>query len=122
MVGPVWTDPIHNLDFVNHCISHLKSNKDLFGTFSRIECIFFLILSYLAILTCISEELLDYPFYFSLSDCFSFIKSETAPLMEIISDLISQGKLVSKSHAKPNCIKTNATPFGTLYFTFSNSD
>ncbi|KAF0989372.1 LOW QUALITY PROTEIN: hypothetical protein HZS_3115 [Henneguya salminicola] len=104
--GPVWSDSIHNFDFISLCIKEVKANKSIYGTFRRIE----------GLLSVIGEELPDTPFYYVPDDMFSVIRSSTPPSLELHSAFAHLGYLTSYTHCKKNAFKTNAPSKGKNLF------
>lgn len=66
------------------------------------------------LLTAVSEELNDVPFYTSLSDLCSTMNCKGMPMIEMKAALINAGYRVSNFHKDPIAIKTDA-PNGVLW-------
>lgn len=60
------------------------------------------------LLTAVSEELNDAPFFYHLSDLCSQVRSSAIPLQIFQSALVNGGYEVSQTHKEPMAIKTNA--------------
>ncbi|KIM49074.1 hypothetical protein M413DRAFT_438239 [Hebeloma cylindrosporum] len=98
VAGPMWSGPLHDPDFVGKVISHVEENKSLYGTFSRMR----------GMLTVAKEELPNH-FYFTPSKVASFFHCETPSLDDVASALLNAGHSVSRSHACPGSLKTDAS-------------
>lgn len=61
--GPVWADPICNINFIDNVIDSVSKEKDKLGTSDRI----------IGMLTLQKEELHDVPFYFQADNMFAFV-------------------------------------------------
>jgi tRNA (guanine26-N2/guanine27-N2)-dimethyltransferase len=60
------------------------------------------------VLSSISEELKDVPFYYCLTDLSAALQCNTPTQVEFRSALINAGYKVSRFHSEPDAIKTNA--------------
>jgi len=98
--GPMWSEPIHNLDFVAR-VKALATSPDTpqLKTEARI----------LGMLTLVEEELQDIPLYYVLDEgicgalhCF------TPPSIKFRSAFLNAGYRISLSHAAESSVKTNA--------------
>lgn len=98
--GPLWAEPIHDLEFVQRVLSSVSMNPSRFGTSRRIE----------GILSMVTEELQDVPFYYTVDNLSSIVHCSTPPLLQLRSALLHAGHQVSLSHACKNAIKTDAPP------------
>eukprot|EP00066_Takifugu_rubripes_P021778 XP_011611044.1 PREDICTED: tRNA (guanine(26)-N(2))-dimethyltransferase isoform X1 [Takifugu rubripes] len=98
--GPLWAEAIHDLTFVQKVLSALSANPGRFGTSKRIE----------GVLSMVTEELEDVPFYYTLDSLSSSIRCNTPPMLQFRSALLHAGYKVSLSHACKNAIKTDAPP------------
>ncbi|KAH7914686.1 tRNA methyltransferase [Hygrophoropsis aurantiaca] len=98
VAGPMWSGPIHDSDFVGKVLEHLEANQDKYGTSVRMK----------GMLTVAKEEL-GTPFYFTPSRVAGFFHSVCPPLDDVASALLHAGHDVSRSHACPGSLKTNAT-------------
>ncbi|KAI9529128.1 hypothetical protein NQZ68_013435 [Dissostichus eleginoides] len=98
--GPIWAEPIHDLDFVQKVLSAVSTNPSRFGTAKRIE----------GMLSMVTEELEDVPLYYTVDNLSSTIHCNTPPLLQFRSALLHAGHRVSLSHACKNAIKTSAPP------------
>jgi tRNA (guanine26-N2/guanine27-N2)-dimethyltransferase len=68
--GPIWSAPIHDIQFVKMCIDHVKQNRKLFSTEKRLT----------GMLTVISKELTDVPLYYVTPALTIDMKSEGIPI------------------------------------------
>mmetsp|Transcript_22938 Transcript_22938/g.63658 ORF Transcript_22938/g.63658 Transcript_22938/m.63658 type:complete len:234 (-) Transcript_22938:478-1179(-) len=98
MGGPIWSDPIHDKEWTEGLMKHIKSNKELYPAYDQIH----------SILVTVLEELLDVPLYLSTHEICKTLKC-TPPRHEAFrSALVNAGYRVSSSHANPLGIKTDA--------------
>ncbi|XP_049733025.1 tRNA (guanine(26)-N(2))-dimethyltransferase isoform X1 [Elephas maximus indicus] len=96
--GPMWAEPIHDLDFVGRVLEAVSANPGRFHTSERIR----------GVLSVITEELLDVPLYYTLDQLSSTIHCNTPSLLQLRSALLHAGFRVSLSHACKNAVKTDA--------------
>ena len=96
--GPLWSAPIHDIEFVNFMKDELNAKLSDFGTQRRMS----------GILELISEELNDIPLYYHLDRLCSLACSACPPMRLFRSALLNAGFRVSYSHALKNSIKTDA--------------
>ncbi|RZF45481.1 hypothetical protein LSTR_LSTR009352 [Laodelphax striatellus] len=94
--GPIWSKPIHDLDFVGKMLSVVKSQP--FNTMKRMEGMLKLIL----------EELNDVPLYYTVESLCSKVHCEVLAQVVFHSALLNAGYNVTLSHCAPNSLKTNA--------------
>ncbi|CAH2352820.1 tRNA (guanine(26)-N(2))-dimethyltransferase, mitochondrial [[Candida] railenensis] len=98
VAGPMWGGPLHNEEFIDEVLKiNETSDKAVYGTTERIK----------GMLTVARNELAD-PFYFNLNQISSYFKSPPIPINELCKALGNLKYNVSLTHAKKNCIKTNA--------------
>lgn len=97
--GPFWNRALHDKTFVQSALSHVKANKDLFGTHDRM----------IGMLSVCSEEL-DDAFYYTVQGLSGTVHCNSPRNEDLCSALLNAGYKVSSSHAGPNTIKTNAPP------------
>ncbi|KAK7797036.1 hypothetical protein U0070_015832 [Myodes glareolus] len=98
--GPMWADPIHDLDFVGRVLESVTTNPGRFHTSKRIQ----------GVLSVVTEELPDVPLYYTLDHLSSTIHCNTPSLLQLRSALLHAGFRVSLSHACKNAVKTDAPP------------
>lgn len=96
--GPLWIEPIHDLDFVGRVLEAVSTNPSRFHTSERIR----------GVLSVITEELPDVPLYYTLDQLSSTIHCSTPSLLQLRSALLHAGFRVSLSHACKNAVKTDA--------------
>lgn len=99
MGGPIWSDPIHDEEFLGKLLELIqdKSFPNLM-TFKRIY----------GILSVIQEELNDVPLYYTINKMCNVLKLEMMPTLTFRSALLHAGYRVSFSHACKTSIKTDA--------------
>ncbi|XP_017464129.1 PREDICTED: probable tRNA (guanine(26)-N(2))-dimethyltransferase [Rhagoletis zephyria] len=99
MGGPLWSNPIHDKDFVNELLQTIEQKplSDL-GTQKRLQ----------GVLSVVHEELHDVPLYYVLDKLCCVLKLENIPVLKFRSALLHAGHRVSFSHACKNSIKTDA--------------
>ncbi|XP_023670269.2 tRNA (guanine(26)-N(2))-dimethyltransferase [Paramormyrops kingsleyae] len=102
--GPIWAEPIHNVQFVQKVLSAVSGNPSRFGTSRRIE----------GMLSMVTEELEDVPLYYTLDNLSSTVHCNTPSLLQFRSALLHAGHRVSLSHACKNALKTDA-PGGVIW-------
>ncbi|XP_076867189.1 tRNA (guanine(26)-N(2))-dimethyltransferase isoform X2 [Brachyhypopomus gauderio] len=102
--GPIWAEPIHNVEFVQKVLAAVSGNPSRFGTSKRIE----------GVLSMITEELEDVPLYSVLDHLSSTVHCNTPSMLMFRSALLHAGYRVSMSHACKNALKTDA-PAGVLW-------
>lgn len=96
--GPMWAEPLHDLDFVGQVLEAVSANPGRFHTAERIR----------GVLSVITEELPDVPLYYTLDQLSSTIHCSTPSLLQLRSALLHAGFRVSLSHACKNAVKTDA--------------
>ncbi|KAK6456364.1 guanine-N2--methyltransferase [Scheffersomyces xylosifermentans] len=103
VAGPMFLPPLHNQDFIDKVLKiNEASDKNVYGTTERIK----------GMLTLAKHEL-DTPFYFNLSQLASIFKSNPIPIQEFSRAIGNLGYNISLTHAKKNCVKTDA-PWETV--------
>ncbi|CUM63604.1 uncharacterized protein PRCAT00001185001 [Priceomyces carsonii] len=96
--GPMWLGNLHDKDFINDVLRINETNDVVtYGTKERIK----------GMLTVAKNELQE-PFYFNLNQLSSFFKAPPIPINDFVRALGNLNYEVSLTHAKKNCIKTNA--------------
>merc|ERR1712168_127570 len=97
--GPLWSEPIHNLSFVDGLLASIQADgRECYKTFDRMG----------GVLTVMSEELSDQPLYLVLDHLCNIIHCGTPPQAAFRSALIHAGYKVSSTHANESGFKTNA--------------
>ncbi len=96
--GPIWSDPIHDPEWIKGILSHMKERKDIYQSFSKIQ----------GMLTNCLEELHDVPLYVDLHSACKTLKA-TVPRHGVFkSALINAGYRASPTHCTPLGVKTDA--------------
>ncbi|KAH6830312.1 hypothetical protein C2S53_007478 [Perilla frutescens var. hirtella] len=98
MGGPIWSAPIHDMEWVTSILADVKSMKDRYPAFDRIS----------AVLTTISEELPDVPLFLSLHNLCATLKCTSPSAVIFRSAVINAGYQISGSHVNPLGLKTDA--------------
>nr|CAD1837974.1 unnamed protein product [Ananas comosus var. bracteatus] len=98
MGGPIWSAPIHDQDWLPSVISNISAMKDRYPAYERIS----------ALLTSVSEELLDVPLFVNAHSLCSTLKCTSPTMAMFRSALIHAGYRVSGSHVDPLALKTDA--------------
>ncbi|XP_036598028.1 tRNA (guanine(26)-N(2))-dimethyltransferase [Trichosurus vulpecula] len=98
--GPLWAEPIHDLDFVGQVLAAISRNPGRFRTSARIR----------GVLSMVTEELPDVPLYYTLDQLSSTIHCNTPSLLQLRSAVLHAGYRVSLSHACKNAVKTDVPP------------
>nr|XP_003468399.1 tRNA (guanine(26)-N(2))-dimethyltransferase [Cavia porcellus]XP_013006376.1 tRNA (guanine(26)-N(2))-dimethyltransferase [Cavia porcellus] len=96
--GPIWAEPIHDLDFVGRVLAAISASPRRFHTADRIR----------GVLSVVTEELPDVPLYYTLDQLSSTLHCNTPSLLQLRSALLHAGFRVSLSHACRNAVKTDA--------------
>ena len=73
MGGPIWADPICDVDFIDRVVKSINNKEEKLSTAERIE----------GMLTVHKEELHDIPLYFIADDLFSVVHCQPIPLIQI---------------------------------------
>lgn len=98
--GPLWAEPLHDLDFVGRVLDSVTASPGRFRTSERIR----------GVLSVITEELPDVPLYHTLDQLSATIHCNTPSLLQLRSAILNAGFRVSLSHACKNAVKTDAPP------------
>ena len=98
--GPIWSDPIHDLSFVQHMLDRVQGEESYLGTVKRIR----------GTLSVILEELTDSPLFYELSFLSKTVHSPCPPTAVFRSAILNSGYKVSFSHVAEKSIKTDAPP------------
>jgi len=97
--GPMWSAPIHDQAFVQSMLDHVGENAKDFATADRIT----------GMLTVAKNEVPNAPFYFTPAKLCSFFHCTSPPIATFASALLNGGFQVSRSHASPGSLKTDAS-------------
>lgn len=97
--GPIWSDPIHDKNFLNLLRSELElpETKEDFQTFKRIRGM---------IQMCIDE--LPTPLLYSLDTISSVLRVTMIPSKDLKSAIVNAGYSISDTHTNKNGFKTDA--------------
>ncbi|KAI9366860.1 N2,N2-dimethylguanosine tRNA methyltransferase [Zopfochytrium polystomum] len=98
--GPFYSGYLHDPAFLDRMIAHVNANKEKYKTNVRM----------LGMITVMSEELHDQPFYYSLAGLCGIVHCSTPPLSLFKSAILHAGYKVSVTHCKPATFKTDAPP------------
>lgn len=96
IAGPMWGDKIQNEAFIKQVLQE-DIDEEVYKTRERIR----------GMLTLALEEL-EEPFYFNLNQLSSFMKAPPMPINDFAKAVGDLGYQVSLTHAKKNCLKTDA--------------
>jgi tRNA (guanine26-N2/guanine27-N2)-dimethyltransferase len=101
MGGPIWSDPIHDQNFVTQLLENIKnSTVEDFATRERL----------LGMITVISEELPNTPFYYDLPAVAKKLHCITPGVIPLRSAILNAGYQVSSTHCNVHALKTDAPP------------
>ncbi|MEW5313398.1 MAG: hypothetical protein WDW38_004969 [Sanguina aurantia] len=101
MGGPIWSDPIHDITFVNSLVASMNADgPSSYGTFNKMK----------GLLAAVQEELPDVPLYYSLHDMCRTVKCQPCKRDQFMSAIINAGYRVSCTHAHQLAIKTDCPP------------
>ncbi|XP_013635224.1 PREDICTED: probable tRNA (guanine(26)-N(2))-dimethyltransferase 2 [Brassica oleracea var. oleracea] len=98
MGGPIWSAPIHDQEWVTSILNSVKSMKDRYPAYERIY----------AVLTTISEELVDVPLFLSLHNLCATLKCISPSAAMFRSAVINANYRISGTHVNPLGMKTDA--------------
>ncbi|CAN1246004.1 Probable tRNA (guanine(26)-N(2))-dimethyltransferase 2 [Linum grandiflorum] len=98
MGGPIWSAPIHDLEWVTSILDDVKSIKERYPAYERIS----------AVLTTVSEELPDVPLFLSLHNLCGTLKCTSPSAVIFRSAVINAGYRISGTHVNPLGLKTDA--------------
>ncbi|KRY40166.1 tRNA (guanine(26)-N(2))-dimethyltransferase [Trichinella spiralis] len=101
IAGPIWSDPIHDVGFVDRTAATVASMAKTDFKLSTTQRL-------LGILKVIREELPDVPLYYCLSRLAGILRLPTPKQRLFRSAILNAGFRVSSSHAYPTAIKTDA--------------
>lgn len=105
MGGPIWSDRIHDTQFLDRLMIFVKSEKGrLMETHHRL----------VGMLSVTQEELHDIPLYYTIDKLCCVLKLEMIPQLKMRSAILHEGYRVSLSHACKNSLKTDA-PMSVLW-------
>lgn len=98
IAGPMWFGELQNNEFIDQVLKiNMAADKEVYCTTERIK----------GMLTLAKNEM-ELPFYFNLNQLSSLFKSPPIPINDFCRSIGNMGYNVSLTHAKKNCIKTDA--------------
>ncbi|CAH8259021.1 unnamed protein product [Arabidopsis lyrata] len=98
MGGPIWSTPMHDQEWVTSILNSVKSMKDRYPAYDLIS----------AVLTTVSEELLDVPLFLSLHNLCATLKCISPSAAMFRSAVINANYRISGTHVNPLGMKTDA--------------
>lgn len=99
LAGPMWGGQLHCPDFIDQVLAiNRDASSEVYGTRERIK----------GMLTLAKSELPNVPFYFNLNQLSSLLKCPPLSIDEFSKAVGNMGYHVSLTHAKKNCVKTDA--------------
>jgi tRNA (guanine26-N2/guanine27-N2)-dimethyltransferase len=107
IAGPIWSEPIHNTEFVTSALDRVTKEKLNFATSTRM----------IGFLTVISKEIARSPLYYDVPTITSHLKLAAPKISLIRSVIANAGYLVSQSHCNQDALKTTA-PISFIYSAF----
>lgn len=96
--GPFWMDNLHKQNVVDELLFQVTNSAYPPSTSPRI----------IGILSLISNELKDVPFFYDLADLASILRCKTPLMQDIQAAIINAGYRVSLFHRNPTSVKTDA--------------
>lgn len=102
--GPIWSDPIHDADWIKGILEHMKAKKDNYKSFSKLQ----------GMLTNCLDELQDVPLYLDLHSVCKTLRASVPRHDVFKSALINAGYRASPTHCIPTGIKTDA-PWSVIW-------
>jgi len=130
VAGPMWSGPLHDPHFAEKVLEHVNNNSASYGTAGRMKGMLTIakqvcIITPFCLLLLTMEQELPTPFYFTPSKVASFFHTTTPSLDDVASvssdcsftgadrafcssALLNAGNRVSRSHACPGSLKTDA--------------
>ncbi|KAG1676768.1 hypothetical protein FOA52_005057 [Chlamydomonas sp. UWO 241] len=98
MGGPIWTEPIHDADFLKGLMADIDRDQERYAQYGRIR----------GLVQAAADELPDAPLYYDLHDICKTARCQPPKMEMLRSALINAGFRVSSAHANPLAIKTDA--------------
>eukprot|EP00262_Sarcandra_glabra_P005380 TRINITY_DN1689_c0_g1_i1.p1 TRINITY_DN1689_c0_g1~~TRINITY_DN1689_c0_g1_i1.p1 ORF type:complete len:595 (-),score=118.04 TRINITY_DN1689_c0_g1_i1:82-1866(-) len=98
MGGPIWSAPIHDQDWVASILANVKSMRNRYPAYDRIS----------AVLTTVSEELIDIPLFVSLHNLCATLKCTSPSAVMFRSAVLNAGYRISGTHVNPLGMKSDA--------------
>ncbi|CAA7038588.1 unnamed protein product [Microthlaspi erraticum] len=98
MGGPIWSAPMHDQEWVTSILNSVKSMKHRYPAYDRIS----------AVLTTVSEELVDVPLFLSLHNLCATLKCISPSAAMFRSAVLNAQYRISGTHVNPLGMKTDA--------------
>eukprot|EP00899_Mesostigma_viride_P004345 jgi/Mesvir1/13911/Mv16034-RA.2 len=98
MGGPIWSEPLHDPEFVKSLLKEFKRNQPRYPSFEKT----------FGLITAVDEELKDCPLFVSLHSMSATLKCSPPSQTLFFSALANAGYRVSQSHSNPLAVKTDA--------------
>ncbi|KAI5080955.1 hypothetical protein GOP47_0004138 [Adiantum capillus-veneris] len=98
MGGPLWSNPLHDSEWVSSILQDLTQSKRHYPAFDKMHCL----------LTAVSEELPDVPLFVNLHALSATLKCIAPSNIMVFSALGNAGYRSSGSHVTPLALKTDA--------------
>ncbi|CAD7703013.1 unnamed protein product [Ostreobium quekettii] len=96
--GPIWSAPIHDIDWVRGILSALEQERANYKMFEKVQ----------GLLTAASEELQDVPLYINVHEICKTVKTFPPRADAFASAIKNAGHRVSGTHVTPLGLKTDA--------------
>ncbi|KAH3765412.1 tRNA methyltransferase, Trm1, S-adenosyl-L-methionine-dependent methyltransferase [Pelomyxa schiedti] len=96
--GPIYSEPIHNREWLRECLAFAERNKASLNTFNRIR----------GTLNVMSEELPDIPLYWTVPSLCHVLRTSNPPRSGCKAFLEKLGYHTSQFHNDPDALKTDA--------------
>ncbi|KAL0858217.1 hypothetical protein Bca101_063371 [Brassica carinata] len=107
MGGPIWSAPIHDLEWVTSILNSVKSMKDRYPAYERIYAVLTTV-SEASYEICFCSELLDVPLFLSLHNLCATLKCISPSAAMFRSAVINASYRISGTHVNPLGMKTDA--------------
>lgn len=98
MSGPIWSDPIHDVEAISEILAQVNTESEAIPTFKRLH----------GLLTTCAEEIQTAPLYYTLPGLCKTLHCTSPPLDQVKAALMNAGYVVSQAHKVPEAVKTNA--------------
>lgn len=108
MGGPFWAAPIHDQLIVDELLKRVKQYDSFSSEAEKLQYPISTVKRILGILTIISEEIKEVPFFYSLPELASTVHSSVPTYQEFKAALNNLGYSVSQFHHEPSAVKTDA--------------
>lgn len=99
LAGPYWGGALHSPNFIDDVLEiNREASSETYKTRERIK----------GMLTLAKNELANVPFYFNLNQLCSLLKAPPLAIDDFARAIGNLGYKISLTHAKKNCVKTDA--------------